>query len=56
MAVVIDRRMMNNGDDLKLLFHPMSNDYTTEISAKELDTFLKATGHKVQLMDFPIKQ
>lgn len=50
-GVLIDARMVED-PSYKLLFHPLSNDFTTEITAAELETFLKACGHSVQFFDF----
>ena len=50
-GVLIDSNMVSF-PDIKLLFHPLSNDYTTEITAKELELFLRSTGHKIHIMDF----
>jgi Ala-tRNA(Pro) deacylase len=50
-GVLIDSRMIEEPSH-KLLFHPLSNDFTTEITAAELETFLKACGHDVNFLDF----
>eukprot|EP01114_Cavostelium_apophysatum_P004623 TRINITY_DN14951_c0_g1_i1.p1 TRINITY_DN14951_c0_g1~~TRINITY_DN14951_c0_g1_i1.p1 ORF type:complete len:185 (-),score=26.97 TRINITY_DN14951_c0_g1_i1:5-559(-) len=51
--VIIDARMVpEDNSEQKLLFHPLSNEYTMFITSSELEKFLKATGHNVTRMDF----
>ena len=45
--VILDETMMRHE---KLNFHPLKNDATTTISAADLVTFIKATGHNPRIV------
>lgn len=49
--VIIDERMIEK-EEQKLLFHPLSNEFTLFLSAKELKEFLNSCGQKVTYMNF----
>ena len=49
VKVVLDREMMA----LPLLnYHPLTNEATTSIAAKDLLRFMAATGHRPEIVDF----
>ncbi len=52
-GVLIDNRMVADPSN-KLLFHPLSNNFTTEITGTELEVFLNECGHHVRFMDFSL--
>lgn len=45
VKVVLDSEMLDNDDHL-LLFHPMRNDYTMGMTAREFKQFLSFAGHE----------
>lgn len=45
--VILDKTMMHHQ---LLNFHPLKNDATTSISASDLITFIKATGHEPRIV------
>ncbi len=49
--VILDQKMVEN-DELPMIFHPLTNDYSTQLTARELQLFLDATGHKYSTRDF----
>eukprot|EP01117_Protostelium_nocturnum_P001930 TRINITY_DN1257_c0_g1_i3.p1 TRINITY_DN1257_c0_g1~~TRINITY_DN1257_c0_g1_i3.p1 ORF type:complete len:184 (-),score=65.40 TRINITY_DN1257_c0_g1_i3:873-1424(-) len=49
--VMIDSKMVEDPEK-NLLFHPLSNDFSTVMKGSELEKFLKATGHSVEYKDF----
>jgi len=49
--VIIDELLLKD-DNQELLFHPLSNDYTTELTAGELKLLLKNFGHPFTVTNF----
>lgn len=49
--VILDKKMVEN-DDLPMIFHPLTNDYSTQLTARELKLFLQHTGHVFVARDF----
>lgn len=53
--VIIDKTLLNesfDGTQCTLLVHPLSNEYTTEITVAEFKRFLEACGHPYKVLDF----
>jgi len=48
--LVLDIRIFAD-DNQKLLFHPLSNDFTTTLTAKELKQFVDSCGHNCKVFD-----
>jgi hypothetical protein len=49
--VILDKKMVEN-DELAMIFHPLTNDYSTQLTARELKLFLQHTGHAYTARDF----
>jgi Ala-tRNA(Pro) deacylase len=49
--VILDKKMIEN-DNLPMIFHPLTNDYSTQLTARELKLFLQHTGHEYTVRDF----
>lgn len=49
--VIFDKKMFLNKSQ-QLLFHPLSNCYSTQLTASELETFLNQCHPKYQIFDF----
>jgi len=43
---------MVENDGLPMIFHPLTNDYSTQLTSHELKIFLKSTGHEYSVRDF----
>ncbi len=55
--VIIDKVLLTTDGgavEKRLLFHPLTNDHTTELTASEFKQFLDACGHTVREMDFSL--
>lgn len=55
--VIIDKVLLEagleaDGGVTTLLVHPLSNEYTTELTVEEFKKFLAACGHPYQVLDF----
>jgi hypothetical protein len=51
VRVILDKKMIEN-DHLPMIFHPLTNDYSTQLTARELKLFLQHTGHEYTVRDF----
>ena len=49
--VALDARLLAPGAD-PLLFHPLTNEATTAVTAAGLLAFIAATGHSYEVVDF----
>ena len=53
--VIIDRNLLpESSESTTLLVHPLSNEYTTELTVTEFKKFLDACGHSYSVLDFSI--